>query len=291
MIKELYKKKKPVLSLEVFPPKRDDDVSLIYQALDEFKNLNPDFISVTYGAGGSSSKKTVSIASYIQNICNIEALAHFTCASLKEDELALFLAELKEKHIKNILALRGDHPKNMSLEEFNGRKYQYASDLITAILHTTPKDTISIGAACYPEKHIESSNREEDIIHLGKKVTCGVDFMITQLFFDNQVFYRFYDLIRSQSIQVPISVGIMPITSANQIQTIVELSGSKIPTKLSHMLAKYREKPEELKKAGLDFATNQISELMEFGVDGVHLYTMNKVEVAETIYKNLQFIS
>lgn len=290
MIKDIFSRKHPVFSLEVFPPKRDDDIALIYQALDDFKNLNPDFISVTYGAGGSSSKKTVSIASYIQNTCGIEALAHFTCAALKEHELAGFLTELQQQNIKNILALRGDHPKEMTEDEFRNRRYQHASDLIEAIRLTSSEDAFNIAAACYPEKHIESTSREEDILHLKEKVNSGADFLITQLFFDNQVFYRFLDLVRSQGIDVPISVGIMPITSANQIKTIVELSGSKIPTKLSHLIAKYKDEPADLKKAGLDFATNQIMELLEHGVDGVHLYSMNKVDVATTIFKNLNLI-
>jgi len=284
MIKQLYQKQEPVFSLEVFPPKKDSDIDLIYTALDSLKELNPDFISVTYGAGGSTSKKTIEIASYIQNTLNIEAVAHLTCAELDESSLQIFLDELKARKVKNILALRGDIPSGMSKEEFNQRVFTHACDLIS---HINKNPFGSIGAACYPETHPQALSSDADIINLRNKVDTGVDFLITQLFFDNGMFYNFLEKARKAGITTPISAGIMPITSASQIQRIVELSGSAVPTKLSHLVSKYADRPEDMKKAGLEFATMQIEDLLTHQVNGIHLYTMNKVDVSQTIFKNI----
>lgn len=284
MIKHLYEKQKPVFSLEVFPPKKDSDIALIYQALDSLKELNPDFISVTYGAGGSTSKKTIEIASYIQNKCNIESVAHLTCAELNETSLQTFLDELRTHKVKNILALRGDIPKGMLIEEFNQRIFTHASDLVS---HIRKNPFGSIGGACYPEVHPEATSLETDIINLKKKVVTGVDFLISQLFFDNDIFYRFLEKTKNAGITIPISAGIMPITSASQIRRIVELSGSEVPTKLSHLVSRYADNPEDMKKAGLEFATKQIEDLLSHQVSGIHLYTMNKVDVSQTIFKNV----
>lgn len=284
MIKQLYQTHEPVFSLEVFPPKKDSDIDLIYRALDSLKGLNPDFISVTYGAGGSTSKKTIEIASYIQNTLNVEAVAHLTCAELDESSLQNFLDELKAHKVKNILALRGDIPTGMSNEEFNQRVFTHANDLIS---HINKNPFGSIGAACYPETHPEASSSDADILNLKIKVDTGVDFLITQLFFDNRIFYHFLEKARKAGITTPISAGIMPITSASQIQRIVELSGSAVPTKLSHLVSKYADQPEDMKKAGLEFATMQIEDLLAHQVDGIHLYTMNKVDVSQTIFKNI----
>ncbi|MDK2807728.1 MAG: methylenetetrahydrofolate reductase [Clostridiales bacterium] len=284
MIKNLYNQKKPVLSLEVFPPKKDTDIETIYQTLDALQTLAPDFISVTYGAGGSTSKKTIEIASYIQNQCKIEAVAHLTCAELDETSLQIFLDELKEHKVKNILALRGDIPKHMSPEEFSKRSFTHASDLVS---HIRKNPFGSIGGACYPEVHPEANSAKDDILMLKKKAESGVDFFVTQLFFDNELYYRFLDNVRDAGIQTPISAGIMPITAASQIRRIVELSGSSVPSKLAHLVAKYADSNEDMKKAGLEFATMQIEDLLKHQSDGIHLYTMNKVDVSQTIFKNL----
>lgn len=284
MIKNFYRTKKPVFSLEVFPPKKDSDISTIYNTVDQLKELSPDFISVTYGAGGSTSKKTVEIASYIQNTLGIEAVAHLTCVGLDDESLKLHLNELKEKKVKNIMALRGDVPKDMTLEEFEKRHFRYAADLVKQI----KKHPLgSIGGGCYPETHPEAPSKDADIQFLKEKVDAGVDFLATQLFFDNSVFYDFMERARKAGITTPVSAGIMPITSASQIKHIVELSGSAVPSELSHIIALYSENPDDLKKACLEFATKQIEDLLANDVDGIHLYTMNKVDVAKTIYRNL----
>lgn len=288
MIKNLYQKtktsasKRPLLSLEVFPPKQDTDISVIYNTLDKMKVLQPDFISVTYGANGSTRHRTVEIASYIQNSCHIEALSHLTCAALDESVLLDYLNQLKQANVKNVLALRGDLPNDMTKEEFDARYFQHAKDLI----HAIPKHPGgSVGAACYPEIHPESKNRESDIAFLKEKVDAGADFLITQLFFDNYIFYDFMEHIQKAGINVPVSAGIMPITSISQIQRIVSLSGSQVPSSLSHILAKYQDSPEDVKKAGLEYAAIQIDGLVQNNVDGIHLYTMNKFETAKTIFE------
>lgn len=284
MIKKLFQNTSPVFSLEVFPPKKDSDIDTIYHALDALKELSPDFISVTYGAGGSTSKKTLAIASYIQNNCNIEAVAHITCADLTNDSLQLLLDELKQHKVKNILALRGDLPSNMSEEDFNKRCFAHASDMV---LQIRKNPFGSIAGACYPETHPQAVSSDLDIQYLKEKVDAGVDFLITQLFFDNSIFYEFIEKIRKAGINVPVSAGIMPITSASQIRRIVELSGSQVPASLSHLVSRYSDSKEDMEKAGIDYATAQINDLLSQNVDGIHLYTMNKVNVSKTIYKNL----
>ncbi len=281
MIKDLFHKNRPVYSLEVFPPKKDTDVSVIYDALDQFKDLHPNFISVTYGAGGTTSENTFAIASYIQNQCGIEALTHLTCAAIP-DKLFLtnFLTNLYRNGIRNILGLRGDQPKGMSDEQFAARYYNHASDLIQDIKTTFP---FSVAGACYPEIHQEASSLEEDIANLKIKVDTGVDFLITQLFYDNETFFRFVDLARKAGIEVPILPGLMPITSAGQVKNIIELSGTKVPNSLMSQIETYKDSPVDLKKAGLEFTKKQMEQLLEHGVDGIHLYSMNKVEIAKFI--------
>lgn len=282
MIKEMYREKKIVYSLEVFPPKENADIQTIFKALDSMKELRPDFIGVTYGAGGSNSKKTLEIASYIQNECRIEAVAHLTCAALTPEKLQSFLNELKDKKVKNILALRGDRPVDMTQEEFEGRYFKHASDLVKVIV----KHPLgSIGGACYPEIHPESAGRAEDIRYLKEKTEVGVDFLLTQLFYDNDVFYEFMEEAEKGGITVPVSAGIMPITVASQIRRTVELSGSKIPSAMSHMLARYKDNASDLRKAGIEYAVNQIEDLKKHGVKGIHLYSMNKADVAKEIFE------
>lgn len=281
MIKDLFHKNRPVYSLEVFPPKKDTDISSIYDALDQFKELHPNFISVTYGAGGTTSENTFAIASYIQNQCGIEALTHLTCAAIP-DKLFLtnFLTNLYRNGIRNILGLRGDQPRGMSDEQFAARYYNHASDLIQDIKDTFP---FSVAGACYPEVHQEAASLEEDIAHLKIKTDTGVDFLISQMFFDNDIFLRFLDAARNAGISVPVLPGLMPITSASQVKNIIQLSGSKIPKELLDSIEKYKDSPDDLKKAGLEFTKKQMEELLARGVDGIHLYSMNKVETAKYI--------
>ncbi len=283
MIKDRFHTNRPIYSLEVFPPKKDTDVSVIYDALDQFKNLHPDFISVTYGAGGTTTENTFAIASYIQNQCGIEALAHLTCSAIP-DKLFLtnFLTNLYRNGIRNILGLRGDQPKGMSDEQFASRYYKHASDLIHDIKETYP---FGIAGACYPETHPEAASPEQDIANLKRKVEQGVDFLTTQMFFDNEVFFRFEEKVRAAGIEVPILPGLMPITSAGQVKNILFLSGSAIPRELTDSIEKYKESPADLRKAGLDFTKQQMEGLLAHGVAGIHLYSMNKPENAKYIYQ------
>lgn len=281
MIKDLFHKNRPTYSLEVFPPKKDTDVSVIYDALDQFKELHPNFISVTYGAGGNTAENTFAIASYIQNQCGIEALTHLTCAAIP-DKLFLtnFLTNLYRNGIHNILGLRGDQPKWMSDEQFASRYYEHASDLIQDIKAAFP---FSVAGACYPEVHQEASSLDEDISHLKLKTDQGVDFLITQLFYDNDTFFHFLDAVRKAGISVPVLPGLMPITSASQVNNIIGLSGTKVPKELLAQIDKYKDSPADLKKAGLEFTRKQMEDLLSHGVDGIHLYSMNKVEIAKYI--------
>ncbi|MBO5469022.1 MAG: methylenetetrahydrofolate reductase [NAD(P)H] [Lachnospiraceae bacterium] len=284
MIKDIYRKGKTVFSFEVFPPKRNDDIYDIYKTLDQLKTLEPDFISVTYGAGGSNSKKTATIASYIQNICEIEAIAHMTAVSMNRDTLLHFLDGLRQKGVCNVLALRGDRPKDMSDEDYNNRIFLHASDIIE-VIHS--HSDLCVAAACYPEIHPESANRADDLLHLKEKVDSGVNFLLTQMFFNNEKFYEFRNLADKKGIHIPISAGIMPITSARQLGTSVSLSGTSIPPALSSIVAKYADNPEDLRKAGLDYAVNQINDLLANDVDGIHIYTMNHAATASYIMKHI----
>lgn len=283
MIKDLFHKNRPTYSLEVFPPKKDADVSVIYDALDEFKTLHPSFISVTYGAGGNTAENTFAIASYIQNQCGIEALTHLTCAAIP-DKLFLtnFLTNLYRNGIHNILALRGDQPLWMTDEQFASRYYKHASDLTKDVKETYE---FSVAGACYPEVHQEAVNLQEDIANLKIKVNQGVDFLITQLFYDNEIFFHFLEEVRKAGIEVPVLPGLMPITSAGQVKNIVGMSGTKLPKELAQAIERYQDKPADLKKAGLEYTKKQMDNLLAHGVDGIHLYSMNKVEIAKAIYE------
>lgn len=283
MIKDLFHKNRPVYSLEVFPPKKDADVSVIYDALDEFKMLHPSFISVTYGAGGNTAENTFAIASYIQNQCGIEALTHLTCAAIPNKLfLTNFLTNLYRNGIHNLLALRGDQPQWMSDEQFAKRYYEHASDLIVDVKET---HDFSVAGACYPEIHQEAKSLSEDIANLKIKVDKGVDFLITQLFYDNEIFFRFLDEVRKDGIEVPVLPGLMPITSLNQVNNIVAMSGTKIPKDLAASLERYQDNPSDVKKVGLEYTKKQMENLLAHGVDGIHLYSMNKVEIAKAIYE------
>ena len=283
MIKDLFHKNRPTYSLEVFPPKKDADVSVIYDALDEFKALHPSFISVTYGAGGNTAENTFAIASYIQNQCGIEALTHLTCAAIP-DELFLknFLTNLYRNGIHNLLALRGDKPQWMSEEQFSQRYYEHASDLTRDVKKAYD---FSVAGACYPEIHPEAADLQEDIAHLKEKVEQGVDFLITQLFYDNDVFYRFLEEVRKAGIDVPVLPGLMPITSIKQVKNIVQMSGTKLTADLTEAIQKYKDSPADFKNAGLEYSKRQMQGLLAHGVDGIHLYSMNKVEIAKAIYE------
>lgn len=284
MIKDLFKAKKPLLSFEVFPPKKEEEFTTAFQTLDALSILNPDFISVTYGAGGSKSKKTIEIASYIQNHLHIQALAHLTCVGSRKEDIVSICKELKNAGVSNVLALRGDRPQYMTDEQYRSREFTYASELIGFLKNNTD---LEIASACYPEKHFESLSLESDLVHLKEKETAGTEFYITQMFFDNESFYRFQERAFNAGIKAPICTGIMPITSSKQLGTTVSLTGSSIPKQLSDLIANYGDDAAELRKAGIDYAIRQIRALKTHGVDGVHLYTMNKAKMAAEIVSGI----
>lgn len=284
MIKELFAAGKSTLSFEVFPPKKDADFVTAYATLDALAALSPDFISVTYGAGGSKSKKTLEIASYIQNTLHLETLAHLTCVGSKKEDILSIAESLSEKGIHQVLALRGDRPKDMTDEQYEGRDFAHASDLITFLRANT---SLQCAAACYPEKHFECFSKETDLYHLKLKQDAGADFFITQLFFDNDYYYDFMDRAIRKGITIPICAGIMPVTSATQLGTTVSLSGSSIPKAFSDLIARYGDNPEDMRKAGIDYAIRQILDLRLNGVKDIHLYTMNKPRMAAEIVAGL----
>lgn len=285
MIKNLFETKKPTISFEVFPPKKDDEFEGVYATLDKLSELHPDFISVTYGAGGSRSKKTVEIASYIKNTLGIEALAHMTCVGNKKEDIDKVCTELAAANIDHVLALRGDRPAYMTDEQYESRDFAYANELIT---YMKSKTDLHIAGACYPEKHFEAMSKRADIANLKNKVATGCDFLITQLFMNNDVFYDFQEECLANGITVPICAGIMPITSAKQVATTISLSGTSIPKAFSDLVARYGDNPEDMRKAGIDYAIRQILDLKEYGADGIHIYSMNKPKMTAEIMDAIQ---
>lgn len=271
-------KKKTVLSYEVFPPKRTSPVNTIYDTLRELKELSPDFISVTYGAGGGqNNQETLKIASAIKGY-DIESVFHLPCIGLKKEEVSQKLKELTNAGIKNILALRGDLPH----ENFVQGDFEYASDLIEFIKES---GDFNIVAACYPEGHIEAKSKIEDIQNLKRKVESGADHLITQLFFDNELFYSFVERCQLAGITVPIEAGIMPVINKKQIERMASLCGVKVPKKFTAMMERYENNPIAMRDAGIAYAVDQIVDLISQGVDGIHLYTMNNPYIARKIYE------
>ncbi|NLJ91186.1 MAG: methylenetetrahydrofolate reductase [NAD(P)H] [Clostridiales bacterium] len=285
-IVDKFKKVKPLISFEIFPPKADSPVTTIYDTIDDLYNLDPDFMSVTYGAGGSTKDKTVEIASYIQNRYNLTSLAHITCISSTKDEIDMILNSLKDNNVRNIMALRGDYPKDPNVVLPTNR-YKNSAELIQHIKDTSD---FCIGAACYPEKHPDAKDLDSDIDFLKRKMDAGADFFTTQMFFDNEAFYDFYDLTAKKGINVPITAGIMPILNKRQVNTVKNLTGNAVPKKLMRVLERYENDPEALREAGMAFAISQIIELLSWGVDGIHIYTMNKPDNARKILSSITAI-
>ncbi len=277
-IKDMFRDGKQVFSLEVFPPKKDYPIETIYNTLDELQDIHPDFISVTYGASGSErGSRTFDIASQIKKKYGIESASHLTCVNTTKDEIAEMLDILEADGIDNIMALRGDDIPVDSLPD----EFPHASDLISFI-RSTGHD-FGISGACYPETHMNSSSQVEDIINLKKKVDAGAEHLMSQLFFDNGVFYDFLEKARIAGINVPIEAGIMPVVNVKQITRLVSLCGASIPPKFAKMMQRYEDDPEAIMDAGIAYAVDQIVDLLSQGVDGIHLYTMNKPEVARRI--------
>lgn len=280
---ELFKSRKPVISFEIFPPKMDTPLETIYNSLEKFKAMNPDFISVTYGAGGSKKGRTIEIASKIKHEYGMESMAHFTCVGHSADEIEKMLESMHNQGLENILALRGDPPVGQPDFDFSKNVFQYAYQLIE---HIRSMNNFCIAAAAYVEGHVDCIRLKDDLLHLKEKVDTGVDFLITQLFFDNRLFYDFLDKLASVGIKCPVTPGIMPIFRADQIKRITSLCGASIPAKLVIMMDKYIDKPEDLKKAGIEYASLQIRDLIDNGVDGVHLLTMNRPVSTREILQN-----
>ena len=269
------------LSFEVFPPKKDGEFEAAFSVLDAMGELQPDFISVTYGAGGSRSKQTAEIASYIHSTLHIPAIAHLTCVGNKREDILREIQALREKNIDYILALRGDRPQYMTDEQFLSRDFEHASDMIAFLKSEQPD--LHIAGACYPEKHFECRDIETDLENLRIKQDAGAEFLISQMFFDNSCYYSFLDRAAKSGIHIPICAGIMPITKANQLGTSVTLSGSSVPKALTDLIAKYGDVPQDMRKAGIDYAVRQILDLREHGVHDIHIYTMNKPKMAAEI--------
>lgn len=275
---------KPSLSFEVFPPKTNDSFDSVKSATEKIALLSPSYMSVTYGAGGGTSEYTASIAENLQKNCGVPVLAHLSCVSSTKNEICSQLSSLKSRGIVNILALRGDIPEGMTKEHLD---YHYASELISQIKEY---GDFTIGAACYPESHPESDNSFEDIKHLKEKVDAGADFLVTQMFFDNDVLYNFMYRIREAGINVPVVPGIMPVTNPKSIKRICRISGSALPQRFCRIVDKYGDNPEKMKQAGIAFATQQIIDLYANGINAVHVYSMNKADVASEIMRNVSAI-
>ncbi|NTV91326.1 MAG: methylenetetrahydrofolate reductase [NAD(P)H] [Clostridiales bacterium] len=270
---DLMNRKKPVIAFEVFPPKQDVPIDTIFSHLDEFAALKPDYFSVTYGAGGSQKGRTVEIASRIKNTLGIESMAHFTCVGHSIKEVDEMLGGMHQQGLENVLALRGDPPVGQPDFDFSNNPYGYASDLVRHIRGT---NGFCIAAAAYIEGHVDATNLGKDLLHLKEKVDAGVDFLITQLFFDNRLFFDFLEKASAKGINCPVTAGIMPIFKADQIKSICAKSGCSIPAKLVLMMDKYQNNPDDMRKAGVEYAAGQIRDLIDNGAAGIHLYTMNR---------------
>lgn len=282
-IKDILGQGNPTLSFEVFPPKTEDKYESVERAAAEIARLHPAFMSVTYGAGGGTSRYTVDIASTLHHDYHVTALAHLTCVSSTKEKVREILSELKTAGIENVLALRGDIPAGGPLAS----DYRYASELIQEIREA---GDFCIGAACYPEGHVESANKTIDMEYLKQKVEAGCDFVTTQMFFDNNILYNYLYRIREKGITVPVVAGIMPVTNAKQIARSCQLSGTYLPSRFKAIVDRFGGNPAAMKQAGIAYATEQIIDLIANGVNAIHVYSMNKPDVAEKIKENLSEI-
>ncbi|RGV97322.1 methylenetetrahydrofolate reductase [NAD(P)H] [Ruminococcus sp. AF14-10] len=273
------------ISLEVFPPKTSDTYDKVQDAVDKIGALKPAFISVTYGAGGGTSKNTLKIAKHIKDDLGVDSLAHLTCASSTKEEVREVIGQLKEAGIENILALRGDIPEGGNLP--GDGSFKHASELVQEI---KKHGDFCIGGACYPEGHVENAHKEDDIRYLKEKVDCGVDFLTTQMFFDNSIHYNFLYRIREAGITVPVLPGIMPVTNGRQMKRICQLSGTILPARFQAIVDRFGDNPVAMQQAGIAYATDQIIDLLANGIKNIHIYSMNKPEVAAAILNNLSEI-
>ncbi|MBQ4160926.1 MAG: methylenetetrahydrofolate reductase [Clostridia bacterium] len=287
-ISELFKQDRPSLSFEVFPPKTDSSFDSVRSATEEIAKLRPSFMSVTYGAGGGTSRYTLEIAKNIKQNYGVPTLAHLTCVSSTKETVHERIEEIKAAGIENIMALRGDLTPELENSDRSKWDYRHAVDLIRDIKESGTD--FCIGGACYPEIHPESKNQAEDIKYLKEKVDAGCSFLTTQMFFDNNLLYNFLYKIREAGITVPILAGIMPITNANQVERAIKLSGSFMPQRFKSIVDKFGTNPEAMMQAGIAYATDQIIDLFANGINAVHVYSMNKPQVAAKIQANISEI-
>ena len=285
---DLLKSDKLSLSFEVFPPKTESNYDSVKHATEEIAKLRPSFMSVTYGAGGGTSKYTLDIAKNIKERYGVPSLAHLTCVSSTKATVRDRIGEIIDAGIQNIMALRGDIPAGLENADRSSWDYKHAIELVRELRDMNAD--LCIGGACYPEIHPESENQKEDILHLKEKVDAGCDFLTTQMFFDNNLLYNFLYKIREAGITVPIIPGVMPITNGNQVDRAIKLSGSFMPQRFKALVDKFGSSPAAMKQAGIAYATDQIIDLFANGITNVHVYSMNKPDVAEAILDNLSDI-
>ncbi|MBQ3834888.1 MAG: methylenetetrahydrofolate reductase [Elusimicrobia bacterium] len=282
-ISEIFKNKKVTFSLEIFPMKTPEgDIRLIHEILKEFALLKPDFISCTYGAGGGNKDKTLAIVEHIQKAYNIPSMAHLTCISHTKEEIAQIMQKIVAKGIKNVLAMRGDPPKEEPQKVPGIDNYKYSSELVSYI-RKEYKDSLSLAVAGFPEMHPLSPTKESDIKYLKQKVDCGADFVITQLFFDNKLYFDYVDAVRKAGINVRVIPGILPITSYDGLLKFCETCKATIPEKVHEIFAPIRDNQQKIIEAGIKFATEQCIDLLKNGAPGIHFYTLNKVHPVKDI--------
>ena len=284
---EVLKKDKPTLSFEVFPPKNETTLEDVLATTQQIAALHPAFVSVTYGAGGGTSRYTLAVAENMYRTTGVPTLAHLTCISSTRETVAERIADMRTHGIENVMALRGDLTPEQKNSDRSGWDYHHAVELVRELKEA---GDFCIGGACYPEVHPESVDSREDISHLKEKVDAGCDFLTTQMFFDNSLYYSFLYRVREAGINVPVFPGIMPITSSTQIKRAIELSGSFMPHRFLALVDRFGRDPEAMKQAGIAYATDQIIDLYANGVQNIHVYTMNKPDVAEKIMSNLSAI-
>ena len=285
---DLLKSEKLSLSFEVFPPKSEMGFESVKRATEEIAKLRPSFMSVTYGAGGGTSRYTLDIAKNIKELYGVPTLAHLTCVSSTKETVRQKIDEIKKAGLDNVMALRGDIPEGLEDADRSKWDYKYAIDLIRELKESN--ENFCIGCACYPEIHPESANQKEDIKRLYEKVQAGCDFITTQMFFDNNLLYNFLYKIREAGITVPVIPGIMPITNANQVERALTLSGSFMPQRFKSLVDKFGSDTDAMKQAGIAYATDQIIDLYANNITNVHVYSMNKPDVARKIQSNLSDI-
>ena len=287
-ISRLLQQNTPSISFEVFPPKTETAFESVKTATEEIARLGPAFMSVTYGAGGGTSKYTLDIAENIRETYGVPTLAHLTCVSSTRETVKERIADIKAAGIENVMALRGDIPRELENADRSGWAYHHAVELVRELKEADP--SLCIGGACYPEVHPESTSQKEDIRYLKEKVDAGCDFLTTQMFFDNNLLYSFLYKIREAGITVPVVPGIMPITKGNQVERAVKLSGSFMPRRFISLVDRFGSDPAAMKQAGIAYATDQIIDLYANGITNVHVYTMDNPDVAEKIMANLSDI-